>query len=119
LKKLPSLVYLTKLNLFDCVKVKELEISHFPALKEMVLRDNNNLRLLIINGSSLVKLEVWETHLHLEILEIRTSSLKRCHLTNVYTTKPLKLFHRFRIPNLHISNSQVDCSEVYMENTDA
>jgi hypothetical protein len=93
MEKLSVLVLLYQLEM------EELEISKFPVLKNLSFLDCKKMKKIVVNGTSLRKLEITGDMTDLEIVDVQTPTLKSCFLTDLVTTKKeLTVVFKFTVP---------------------
>jgi hypothetical protein len=105
---LPIFKELTFLALISCSEIVRLETSTLPCLNELRVNRCPNLVAVIVSGSFTNKVE-WLGELpELELIDIKTPSVRKLFLTNVQTKKTIRLKKSHVIPGLIISGTSVE-----------
>jgi hypothetical protein len=108
LEKLPKLQNVVTLYLKNIRGLKNLDVSHFPELKKLTMKDCRHLQQLIVNGKSIDLLALTGKFTALELIDIRVgSSLTRLTIEKLEANKTVKLLKGAEIRTITISGTPV------------
>jgi hypothetical protein len=94
LAPLPKLLCLA---LTECSIVNAIEISAFPVLKDLSISNCSKIAKIVINGSSLKRMELCDKLSSLKTVDIQTPTVTKCYLTRLESNNEVLFLEKYKI----------------------